>query len=147
MLELRPSNGRSKQKANVDRHGTPVGRPFREQQRLPRHQRRHDTAARHSGRHQRHSTQLISTGDTVLVKGEIGRAVIKAQGTRVALYGTKPQVSTRITDCRLVARRPGHTIRWARPSQQEHRPPTDVTTIKNIATKTNGTPPSDARNS
>ena len=29
VLVLLPSNGRSKQKANVDRHGTPVGRPFR----------------------------------------------------------------------------------------------------------------------
>ena len=31
VIEIRPSNGKSKQKANVDRHGTPVGRPFREQ--------------------------------------------------------------------------------------------------------------------
>ena len=40
VLILRPNNGRSKQKANVDRHGTPVGRPFRAQQRLPKHLRR-----------------------------------------------------------------------------------------------------------
>ena len=117
------------------------------QQRLPRHQRRHDPAAGHSDRHQRHGEQHISTGDTVLVKGKIGRAVIKARGARVALYGTKPQVSARITDCRLITHRPGHTIRWGRPSQQEHRPPTGETTITNIATKTNGTPSPDARNS
>ena len=44
VLELRPNNGRSKQKANVDRHGTPVGQPFRQQQRLPKHLRSRNPA-------------------------------------------------------------------------------------------------------
>ena len=63
VLELRPSNGRSKQKANVDKHGTPIGRPFREQQRLPKRLRRRGCGAGHSDRHQRYGPRRISTGD------------------------------------------------------------------------------------
>ena len=136
VLELRPNNGRSKQKANVDRHGTPVGRPFREQQRLPRRLRRRNPAPSHSDRHQRHGSQLISTGDTVSSKEQIGRAVIKARGSRVALHGTKPQVSTKIADCQLIARRPGHSIRWAKPSQQNHHAENNETESTNIVTIT-----------
>ena len=120
VLQLRPNNGKSKQKAAIDRHGTPVGRLFRQQQRLPKHQRRHNPAAGHSDRHQRHGEQLISTGDTVAINGQIGRAVIKARGTRVALHRTKPQVSAKIDDCGLIARRTGYSIGRIPPSQQAH---------------------------
>ena len=65
--QIRPTNGRSKQKANIDRHGTPVGQPFRQQQRLARHLRHRNPAAGHSDRCQRHGPDLISTGDSVLV--------------------------------------------------------------------------------
>ena len=148
-LVLSPRNGRSKQKANVDRHGTPVGRPFRQQQRLPKHLRRSNPTAGHSDQRQRHGPQLISTGDTMLVKGQIGRAVMKARGSRVALHHTKPEISAKITECRLIARSPGHTIRWAAPSQQEHRkindPDLDLDT--NVVTPTNGTQPPGPRDS
>ena len=95
VLELRPNNGRSKQKANVDRHGTPVGRPFRRQQRLPKHLRSRNPAPGHSHRQQRHGPDPISTGDTVIIKGQTGRAVIKARGSRVDLHRTKPLVSAK----------------------------------------------------
>lgn len=120
VTELKPNNGRSKQKANIDRHGTPIGKPFRQQQRLPKHLRQRNPAAGHSDRHQRHGKELISTGDTVEIKNQTGRAVIKARGTRVALHRTKPQVSAKIADCSLIARRSGYTISRKRPSQQEH---------------------------
>lgn len=147
VLEIRPNNGRAKQKANVDRHGTPVGKPFRQQQRLPKHRRRRNPAAGHSDRRQRHGPQLISTGDTVCVRGRIGRAVIKARGTRAALHRTKPQVSAKIAECHLIARRPGHAIRWTTPSQQEHRPPTDADRDTNVVTPTDGTQLSRTHNS
>lgn len=147
VLEIHPSNGRAKQKANVDKHGTPVGKPFRQQQRLPRHMRRRDPAAGHSDRHQRHSPQLIATGDTVIVKGQIGRAVTKARGTRVALHRTKPQISAKIAECGLIARNPRHTIRWAAPSQQEHGPTNGPDLNTNAVAPTNGTQPHDAANS
>ena len=152
VLEIRPGNGRSKQKANVNRHGTPAGLPYREQQRLPRHLRHSNPAAGHSNRRQRHGPHLISTGDTVLVKDHTGRAVIKARGTRVALYGTKPQISARIGDCRLIARRPGHSAKWTKPSQQEHREPTATTHPgklggANTVTRIHGTAGQHTRNS
>lgn len=120
VIQLRPHNGRSKQKANVDRHGTPVGRSFRQQQQMPKHLRRRNPAAGHSDQRQRYSPQQISTGDTVEIKNQIGRAVIKARGTRVALHRTKPQVSAKTANCRLIARRTGYSIRRKSPAQQEH---------------------------
>ena len=125
VLELKPSNGRSKQKANVDGKGTPDGKPFREQQSLPRHQRRANPAAGHSDRHQRYGPGLIQTGDTIrITHGEkelTGRAVMKNKGTRMALHGTKPNISVKTELCRLMARNTGWTIRRTTPSQQGHR--------------------------
>ena len=127
VIELRPSNGRSKQKANVDRHGTPVGRPFRAQQRLPHHQRKRSPAAGHSDRHQRYGHLNISTGDTIILEHQagrsIGRAVIKVRGTRIAVE----KHSASIAHARIIARNPRHRIRWAEPSQQEHHDPDTVT--------------------
>ena len=124
VIQLTPNNGRAKQKANINRHGTPIGRPFRQQQRLPKHQRRQNPAAGHSSRHQRYGDQLITTGDTVQLprQGAVhtGRAVIKSRGTRVAIHGTKPMASAKIGQCRLVARNPRWTVRSTPPSQQQH---------------------------
>lgn len=126
VLVLRLNNGRSKQKANVDRHGTPAGRPYRQQQRLPKHLRRRNPAAGHSDRRQRHGTQLIATGDTVRLPhhGSIhtGRAVIKNAGKRVAIHGTRPQVSAKTDLCQRLARNPRWAIQRAKPSQQSHEP-------------------------
>ena len=124
VLEIRPSNGRSKQRANVDRHGTHVDRPFRTNQRLPKHTRQRNPAAGHSNQRQRYGPELI---DTVELKGQTGRAVIKIRGTRVALYGTKPSVSAKAELSQLAAQRPGHTIRWTTPSQHEHQGKSDTT--------------------
>ena len=123
VLQLQPSNGRSRQKANVDRHGTPVGRPFREQQKLPKHRRQRDPAPAHSDRHQRYGTDRIGTGDTIVLNHKaaqsIGRAVIKVRGTRVAVG----QHSATIANTRIIARNPRHRIRWTTPSQQGHHDP------------------------
>ena len=126
VLRLQPSNGRSKQKANVDRHGTPVGRPFRNQQKLPRHQRQREPAAGHSDRHQRHGHLNIGTGDTIVLEHKagqsIGRAVIKVRGTRVAVG----KQSARIANASIIARNPRHRILWTTPSQQGHHDPDAV---------------------
>ena len=127
VLKLQPRNGRSKQKANVDRHGTPVGRPFRNQQKLPRHLRQHHPAAGHSDRHQRYSHLNISTGDTIVLDHQagqsIGRAVIKVRGTRIAVS----KQSAIIANARIIARNPRHRIRWTTPSQQGHHDQEAVT--------------------
>ena len=126
VLQLRSSNGRSKQKANVDRDGTPIGNLFRAQQRLPRHQREHGPAAGHCGRHQRYGTELIATGDTVQLPYRdrilTGRAVMKSRGTRAAIHGTKPSASAKIDRCRLLSRNPEWVIGRVLPSQQHHAP-------------------------
>ena len=127
VLELQPSNGRSKQKANVDRRGTPVGRHFRAQQRLPHHQRQHRPAAGHSDQLQRHGPDQLATGDTIVLEHKdgrsIGRAVIKVRGTRIAVG----QHSANIANTRIIARNPRHRIRWTTPSQQGHHDPEAVT--------------------
>ena len=127
VIEIRPSNGKSKQKANVDRHGTPVGQPFHDQQRLPKHLRQHKPAAAHSDRHQRYGHLNISTGDTIVLnhKGgrSTGRAVIKVRGTRVAVG----HHSANIANTRIITRNPRHRIRWTTPSQQAHHDPDTVT--------------------
>ena len=132
VLEIQPTNGRSKQKANVDHHGTPVGRPFRNQQRLPKHLRQYDPAAGHSDRHQRYSHLNIGTGDTIVLNHKagqsIGRAVIKARGTRVAVG----KQSASIANGRIIARNPRHRIRWTTPSQQGHHDP-DAVTLSAVA--------------
>ena len=127
VLVIQPTNGRSKQKANVDRHGTPVGRPFRNQQRLPKHQRQHHPAAGHSDRRQRYGHLNIGTGDTIVLEHKagrsIGRAVIKVRGTRIAVE----KHSAKIANARIIARNPRHRIRWTAPSQQRHHDPGAVT--------------------
>ena len=132
VLELRPRNGRSKQKANVDRHGTPVGRPFRNQQRLPKHLRQHNPAAGHSDRHQRYGHLNIGTGETIILEHQagrsIGRAVIKVRGTRIAVS----KQSATIANARIIARNPRHSIRWTTPSQQGHHDP-DAVTLSAVA--------------
>ena len=132
VLALRPVNGRSRQKANVDRHGTPVGRPFRNQQRLPQHLRQRNPAAGHSDRHQRYGHLNISTSDTIVLNHKagqsIGRAVIKARGTRIAVE----KHSAKIANARIIARNPRHRIRWAMPSQQGHHDP-DAVTLSAVA--------------
>ena len=132
VLELRPSNGKSKQKSNVDRHGTPVGRPFRNQQKLSQHQRQHKPAAGHSDRHQRYGHLNIGTGDTIVLDDKdgqsMGRAVIKVRGTRVAVG----KQSASIAKARIIARNPRHHIRWTTPSQQGHHDP-DAVTLSAVA--------------
>ena len=133
VLALRPVNGRSRQKANVDRHGTPVGKPFRNQQRMPKHLRQHRPAAGHSDRHQRYGHLNIGTGDTIVLDHKagrsIGRAVIKVRGTRIAVE----KHSAKIANARIIARNPRHRIRWTAPSQQGHHDP-DAVTLSTVTT-------------
>lgn len=144
VLELRPSNGKSKQKANIDKHGTPVGQPFREQQKLPRHLRRRNPAAGHSDRRQRHGPQLIGTGDTVRVESIHGTVVARVKTTRrgagVITTDTNQRVSAPMSRCSLVARNPRHKLRWIAPSQQRRHEPTAESRTTNIAVQPDGTP-------
>ena len=130
VIRVKPSNGRSKQKANVDRAGTPVGKPFRQQQRQPKNQRRHNPAAGHSDRHQRYGTQRIGTGDTVRFTtwdGETltGRGTIKAARARIAIRRSGKEVSVNIEKCQRMASNPRWRLERRAPSQQRHAPRQD----------------------
>ena len=113
---MQPTNARSKQKANLDRHDTPAGRPSRHRQRLPKHQSPHDAAASHFDRRQRYAN--LNIGATIVLEHKagpsIGRTVIKATGTRVAAG----KESATIAKGRIIARNPRHRIRWTAPSRQ-----------------------------
>lgn len=125
VLQLRPNNGRSKQKANVDGAGTPTGKDFRSQQKVPKHLRKTNPAHSHTGKRQRHGPLMIATGDTVRFQhnGKIitGRAAIYEQGNRMYKSGTNPRITTLTKHCSLLARNPGWIIRSAAPSQQKHQ--------------------------
>ena len=130
IIRVKPSNGRSKQKANVDQAGTPVGKPFRQQQRLPKHLRRRNPAAGHSARHQRYGPELIGTGDIVRFTTPeratlIGRGTIKAAGSRVAIRRSGEEVSVNMEQCRRLARNPRWRLERRAPSQQKHTPRQD----------------------
>lgn len=133
VLVLRPSNGRSKQKANIDGDGTPAGEPFRQQQRLPKHLRSRNPAAGHSDRHQRYGPAIISTGDivqTTTVDGDtvIGRGTIKDAGTRMKIKWPHGKMTTKIANCHRVAPNPRWTIQRRTPSQQKHAKADDANT-------------------
>ena len=125
VLSIKPANGTSKQKGNVDRHGTPVGRPFRNNCRLRGQLKKRNPAPGHAGRAKRFGTELIGTGDTVLMQhrtGElIGRAVIQDRGTRIKISGKTPKRITKISAVKLLRRNPGHIIDIRPPTQQQHR--------------------------
>ena len=133
VLQLRPNNGRSKQKANVDRKGTPIGKQFRNQQKLPKHLRKTNPAHAHASRRQRHGPLMIGTGDAVRFlhnsRAVTGRAVLRPKDKRLYLSGTNPEIGTSIKHCSLLARNPGWTIRSTAPSQQKHQLDRPQTTV------------------
>ena len=65
LTHVKPDNGRRKQKAHVDRYGTPVGRPFRDYCRLGPKERSRRPTPGHAGKRTHFGPQLIATGDTV----------------------------------------------------------------------------------
>ena len=136
VLHLKPQNGNRKQRARVDKHGTPTGAKFRADQKLPKHLRQRNPAAGHSGKKRRYGDRMIGTGDIVQVqKGKdthVGRAVVNAGDGRIRLSGTNPAVTASIRKCKLIARNPGHIITRGVPSQQKHADEDATTTERKI---------------
>ena len=84
----------------------------------------------HSGKEKRHGPQGIGAGDLVEIehsKAGIlrGIASVKDRGTRVALRGTKPSVSARMANTRLIRRRPAVLVKYEAPSQTRPNRPSD----------------------
>ena len=125
LTHVKPSNGRRKQKAHIDRHGTPVGRPFRDYCRLGHRERSRTPTPGHAGKRTHSGPELIATGDTITIQhrtqGTItGRAVMLNHGKRVKIRTNDGFRSAPTSTARLVRRNPGYirTLVEPKPEQQ-----------------------------
>ena len=110
---VRPSNGRSKQKANVDENGTPAGNPFKRYCRLSPRERSRTPTPGHAGKRTHFGPELIATGDIATIQhkklGAItGRAVIANRGESVKIRREDGEPSGPTATAGLVRRNPGY---------------------------------------
>ena len=119
---VKPSNGRSKQKANVDGKGTPTGDPFREYCRLSPRERSRTPTPGHAGKTTHFGPELLATGDIVTIRNKklgaiTGRAVITNRGKSVKILAEQGSRSGPTATARLVRRDPGYARTMVRPGQ------------------------------
>ena len=120
VAHVKPSNGRSKQKANVDANGTIAGKPFRRYCRLGPRERSRTPTPGHAGKRTHFGPELIATGDIVTIQhkklGAItGRAVMTNYGKSVKIRGENGKPSGPTRTARLVRRNPGYTKKMVQP--------------------------------
>ena len=120
VTHIKPSNGRSKQKANVDENGTIAGDPFKRYCRLSPRERSRTPTPGHAGKRTHFGPQLIATGDIVTIQhkklGPItGRAVMYSHGERVRIRGESSDITGLTRTTRLVRRNPGYIRTMVRP--------------------------------
>ena len=114
IARVKPDNGRRKQKAQVDEHGTPRGNPFLDYCRLgPRERSRRPTPG-HSGKRTHFGPGLLATGDIVTIQhkklGTItGRGVMVNRGRSVKIRMGNGTLSGPTATAQLVRRNPGYT--------------------------------------
>ena len=113
VTHIKPSNGRKKQKANVDENGTIAGDPFKRYCRLSPRERSRTPTPGHAGKRTHSGPQLIATGDIVTIQhkklGPItGRAVMYSHGERVRIRGESSDITGLTRTTRLVRRNPGY---------------------------------------
>ena len=113
VTHIKPSNGRRKQKANVDENGTIAGDPFKRYCRLSPGERSRTPTPGHAGKRTHFGPQLIATGDIVTIQhkklGPItGRAVMYSHGGRVRIRGESSDITGLTRTTRLVRRNPGY---------------------------------------
>ena len=124
VARLKPSNGRSKQKANVDHKGIPGGEPFRKYCRLSPRERSRTPTPGHAGKRTHFGPQLIATGDIVTIQNKklgpiTGRAVMTNYGKSVKVRGEHGEPSGPNATTMLVRRNPGYTKTMVRPTTTE----------------------------
>ena len=114
IAQVTPDNGRRKQKAQVDKDGTPRGKPFRDYCRLsPRERSRRPTPG-HAGKRTHFGPELLATGDIMTIQNKklgavTGRGVMvnRGRGVKVRVGNGTPSGPT--ATARLVRRNPGYT--------------------------------------
>ena len=124
VTHIKPSNGRSKQKANVDHNGIPGGEPFRKYCRLSPRERSRTPTPGHAGKRTHFGPQLIATGDIVTIQNRnhgaiTGRAVMYSHGERVRIRGESSDITGLTRTTRLVRRNPGYIRTMVRPGPTE----------------------------
>ena len=110
---VKPSNGRSKQKANVNKKGTPAGDLFKKYCRLSPRKRSRTPTPGHAGKRTHFGPQLVATGDIVTIQnkklGEItGRAVMNDKGKSVRIKGKAGDRTGPTATTRVLRRNPGY---------------------------------------
>ena len=124
VTHIKPSNGRRKQKANVDENGTIAGDPFKRYCRLSPRERSRTPTPGHAGKRTHFGPQLIATGDIVTIQhkklGPItGRAVMYSHGERVRIRGESSDITGLTRTTRLVRRNPGYIRTMVGPGPTE----------------------------
>ena len=114
VTHIKPSNGRRKQKANVDENGG-LSRetPFKRYCRLSPRERSRTPTPGHAGKRTHFGPQLIATGDIVTIQNRnhgaiTGRAVMYSHGKRVRIRGESSDITGLTRTTRLVRRNPGY---------------------------------------
>lgn len=120
VAHIKPSNGRKKQKANVDANGIPAGDPFRRYCRLSPRERSRTPTPGHAGKRTHFGPHLIATGDIVTIQNRklgpiTGRAVMTNYGKSVKVRGENGEPSGPTRTTRLVCRNPGYIRTMVRP--------------------------------
>ena len=124
VAHIKPSNGRSKQKANVDENGSIAGDPFKRYCRLSPRERSRTPTPGHAGKTTHFGPELIATGDIVTIQhkklGPItGRAVMYSHGKRVRIRGESSDITGLTRTTRLVRRNPGYIRTMVGPGPTE----------------------------
>ena len=110
ILAIRAVGRGQRQRAIVDKYGTPRGKPYRDYCRLtPQEQARTPTPG-HKGRAKR--VQGISTNDLVEIQHKTGtyRGTAGIYRDRVRLLGTTPELTAKLAGTKLIARHHGYII-------------------------------------
>ena len=110
ILSIRAAGRGLRQRATVDRHGTPRGRPYREYCRLTPQEQAQTPTPGHKGREKR--VQGISTNDLVEIQHKTGthRGTAGIYQDRVRLLETKPALTAKLANTKLIARHHGYLI-------------------------------------
>ena len=110
ILAIRAVGRGQRQRAIVDKYGTPHGKPYRDYCRLTPQEQAQTPTPGHKGRAKR--VQGISTNDLVEIRRRTGphRGTAGIYRDRVRLLGTTPALTAKLAVTKLVARHHGYII-------------------------------------
>ena len=110
ILSIRAAGRGQRQRAIVDKYGTPRGKPYRDYCRLTPQEQAQTPTPGHKGQAKR--VQGISTNDLVEIQHRTGphRGTAGIYRDRVRLLGAKPGLTAKLANTKLIARHHGYII-------------------------------------